>query len=87
MTVEERSNTAKVDILGVDFDNTTMLQMVENIKTFFANQSTNNLFIVTANPEIVNYATTYQAYLELINQASYIVADGTGVVKASYTWY
>ncbi len=34
MTVEERSNTAKVDILGVDFDNTTMLQMVENIKTF-----------------------------------------------------
>ncbi|XXS41638.1 WecB/TagA/CpsF family glycosyltransferase, partial [Staphylococcus aureus] len=84
MTVEERSNTAKVDILGVDFDNTTMLQMVENIKTFFANQSTNNLFIVTANPEIVNYATTYQAYLELINQASYIVADGTGVVKASH---
>ncbi|MDI1799491.1 glycosyltransferase, partial [Staphylococcus aureus] len=66
MTVEERSNTAKVDILGVDFDNTTMLQMVENIKTFFANQSTNNLFIVTANPEIVNYATTHQAYLELI---------------------
>ena len=44
MTVEERSNTAKViDILGVDFDNTTMLQMVENIKTLFANQSTNNL--------------------------------------------
>lgn len=34
MTVEERSNTAKVDILGVDFDNTTMLQMVENIKPF-----------------------------------------------------
>lgn len=34
MTVEERSNTAKVDILGVDFDNTTMLQMFENIKTF-----------------------------------------------------
>ncbi|EOB7097215.1 TPA: WecB/TagA/CpsF family glycosyltransferase [Staphylococcus aureus] len=84
MTVEERSNTAKVDILGVDFDNTTMLQMVENIKTFFANQSTNNLFIVTANPEIVNYATTHQAYLELINQASYIVADGIGVVKASH---
>ncbi len=62
-----------------------MLQMVENIKTFFANQSKmNNLFIVTANPEIVNYATTHQAYLELINQASYIVADGTGVVKASH---
>ena len=32
----------------------------------------------------MNYATTYQAYLELINQASYIVADGTGVVKASH---
>ncbi len=50
MTVEERSNTAKVDILGVDFDNTTMLQMVENIKTFFANQSTNNLFISNSQP-------------------------------------
>lgn len=34
MTVEETSNTSKVDILGVNFDNTTMLQMVENIKTF-----------------------------------------------------
>ncbi len=28
-----------------------MLQMVENIKTFFANQSTNNLFIIQRNPE------------------------------------
>ncbi|EHJ06710.1 N-acetylglucosaminyldiphosphoundecaprenol N-acetyl-beta-D-mannosaminyltransferase TarA [Staphylococcus simiae] len=83
MTIEEKPDAVKVDILGVHFDNTSMLQMVENIKAFFAQQTPNNLFIVTANPEIVDFATTHQTYRKLINGASYVVADGTGVVKAS----
>ena len=73
----------KVDILGVQFDNVTMLDMVENIKHFFENNTNDNLFIVTANPEIVVYASEHVTYRKLINSASYIIADGTGVVKAS----
>ena len=41
------------------------------------------MFIVTANPEIVVYASEHVTYRKLINGASYIIADGTGVVKAS----
>ena len=38
---------------------------------------------MTANPEIVDYATEHPSYMDLINEADYVVADGTGVVKAS----
>lgn len=57
--------------------------MIENIKSFFENKTESNLFIVTANPEIVVYATEHPSYMDLINSSDYVVADGTGVVKAS----
>lgn len=82
MSIEEKLNN-KVDILGVKFDNSTMSQMVDNIKQFFAEETKDNLFIVTANPEIVNYADKHPTYRQLIHHADYIVADGTGIVKAS----
>ncbi|MDU3969831.1 MAG: N-acetylglucosaminyldiphosphoundecaprenol N-acetyl-beta-D-mannosaminyltransferase TarA [Staphylococcus epidermidis] len=66
----------KINILGVNFDNTTMLEMVENIKQFISSNTDDNLFIVTANPEIVDYATEHEQY-------RYVVPDGTGIVKAS----
>ena len=50
----------KINILGVSFDNTTMLEMVENIKQFISSNPDDNLFIVTANPEIVDYATEHE---------------------------
>ena len=67
----------KINILGVNFDNTTMLEMVENIKQFISSNTDDNLFIVTANPEIVDYATEHELYRNLINQADYVVPDGT----------
>ncbi|MDU2136374.1 MAG: glycosyltransferase, partial [Staphylococcus warneri] len=76
MTLKGQHNN-KVDILGVNFDHTTMLQMVENIKTFFMSSTTDNLFIVTANPEIVDYASENHDYQQLINSADYVIADGT----------
>ena len=53
------------------------------ILNIFENNTNDNLFIVTANPEIVVYASEHVTYRKLINSASYIIADGTGVVKAS----
>ncbi|MFP6334518.1 glycosyltransferase, partial [Bacillus subtilis] len=45
-----------VNVLGLPFANLTANEMVERIK-YFVNQETNdNLFIVTANPEIAHYA-------------------------------
>lgn len=76
-------NNSKVNILGVNFNNTTILELVENIKLFFSTKTDKNLFIVTANPEIVDYATEHCSYRKLINKADYVVADGTGIVKAS----
>lgn len=38
---------------------------------------------MTANPEIVDYASEHSTYRQLINSADYVVPDGTGVIKAS----
>lgn len=84
MTFKGQQNSKKVNILGVYFDHVTMSEMVENIKTFFTTPTYHNLFIVTANPEIVDYASEHQDYQQLINSADYVIADGTGIVKASH---
>ncbi|WP_436854981.1 N-acetylglucosaminyldiphosphoundecaprenol N-acetyl-beta-D-mannosaminyltransferase TarA [Staphylococcus caeli] len=81
MTKNNRTN--KVDVLSVYFDNVTLIEMCEHIKRFFLKEGNTNLFIVTANPEIVDYATENEAYRNLINSADYVVPDGTGIVKAA----
>ncbi|MBM2657926.1 N-acetylglucosaminyldiphosphoundecaprenol N-acetyl-beta-D-mannosaminyltransferase TarA [Staphylococcus pseudoxylosus] len=79
----ESNKTNKVNVLSVYFDNVTLEEMQGNIKQFFLTSSSRNLFIVTANPEIVDYATENENYRNLINRADYVVPDGTGVVKAA----
>lgn len=73
--------SAKVDILGVKFDETTEKEMLATLyERLHTGEKT---FIVTANPEIVMYAQDDASYRELINQADYVVPDGIGVVYAS----
>ncbi|MGO1314351.1 N-acetylmannosaminyltransferase [Staphylococcus equorum subsp. linens] len=79
----ESNKLNKVNVLSVYFDNVTLKDMRENVKHFFLSNSLENLFIVTANPEIVDYATDNIKYRNLINSANYVIPDGTGVVKAS----
>lgn len=73
----------KVNVLSVLFDNVTLIEMRNHIKQFFESETQNNLFIVTANPEIVDYTTNNEIYRNLINGANYVVPDGTGIVMAS----
>ncbi|WP_067728650.1 WecB/TagA/CpsF family glycosyltransferase [Oceanobacillus damuensis] len=40
-------------------------------------------FVITANPEIVMKANENQTFMNYIEQATYVVADGIGVVKAA----
>ena len=72
----------KVNVLSVLFDNVTLTEMRDRIK-LFESQSEKNLFIVTANPEIVDFSTENEAYRKLINKGDYVIPDGTGVVMAS----
>ena len=58
----ENNHIDKIDVLSVYFDNVTLLEMRNNIKRFFLADEGENLFIVTANPEIVDYATENEAY-------------------------
>lgn len=70
-----------VDILGVPFINTTRAEFVQLLATRIQNNE--KTFVVTANPEIVMKAVEEDDYKQLINQATYITADGIGVVKAA----
>ena len=70
-----------VDILGVPFLHTTQKEFVETLhQRVVTNQKT---FVVTANPEIVMKANEDATYMEYVQQASYVTADGIGVVKAA----
>lgn len=74
-------NLEKVDILGIPFVNTTKAQFVKKLDEHLANQE--KAFVVTANPEIVMKVREEEQYKKVINQATYITADGIGIVKAA----
>ncbi|RBW67598.1 WecB/TagA/CpsF family glycosyltransferase [Bacillus taeanensis] len=71
----------KVSILGVDFVNTTMRDMLACLKSHLLKEE--KTFVVTANPEIVMFAEKDSDYKQLLKKATYITPDGIGVVKAA----
>lgn len=75
----------RVEVLGVPFSNVTMQEMNQIVHDFSQSETKDNLFVVTANPEIVYYAKTNDNYMTRIKAADYIIADGIGVVKAAKT--
>lgn len=74
-------NLRFVSILGVKFLHTTMKEMTERVASHLTHEE--KAFIVTANPEIVMKALEDPDYQKVINQATYVVADGIGVVKGA----
>ncbi len=68
----------KVNILGLNFSHITQKDTInllhQNIK------SEKKTFIVTANPEIVMYASQNSDYMDTLQSADYIIADGIGVI-------
>lgn len=71
----------KVSVLGVDFLHTTMAGMIERLKAHL--ERGDKTFVVTANPEIVLHAQDDVAYRSYLEKATYVTADGIGVVKAA----
>lgn len=72
----------KVEILGVPFVNTTKSQFVQQLDEHIEKQE--KVFVVTANPEIVMKAVEDKEYKSVMEKATYVTADGIGVVKASH---
>jgi len=70
-----------VDVLSIPFINTTKEQLVKDMNQRISrNEKT---FVVTANPEIVEYANAHPEYKSIIMNADYIVPDGVGIILAS----
>lgn len=71
----------KVDILGVEFISTTLVQLVSTLTSRLKNEE--KTFIVTANPEIVMQSLQDEEYKQALDSANMVIADGIGVVIAS----
>lgn len=70
-----------INILGIPFFNTTMDGFIKTIEIRMQKQE--KTFIVTANPEIVMRANEDAKFKEILQRATYITADGIGIVKAA----
>lgn len=71
---------AKIDILGVKFDNVSMDEAVAKCEEFLKGDKGN--LIVTPNPEIVMRAKDDEEFKSIINEAELVVPDGIGIIKA-----
>jgi N-acetylglucosaminyldiphosphoundecaprenol N-acetyl-beta-D-mannosaminyltransferase len=70
-----------IKILGVPFIKTTRQQFVQALEKHVENEE--KAFVVTANPEIVMKVQEDEEFKHMIDRATYITADGIGVVKAA----
>ena len=70
----------KINVLGVNFDNVNMAEAVDKCKTFLKGDRGN--LVVTPNPEIVMRAKDNTEFKDIINEASLVIPDGIGIIKA-----
>lgn len=71
-----------IEILSIPFVNIKRNELIDGfiVPAVLKKQKT---FIVTANPEIVEYANKHNEYKKLIKTADFIVPDGIGIIIAS----
>ncbi len=71
----------KVEILNVPFVKTTRKLFVSALERHVEQEE--KVFVVTANPEVVMKIQEDPEYKNITDQATYITADGIGVIKAA----
>ena len=71
----------KIDIMGVQFDNVTMTEALDEAERLLAAEET--FYCVTPNSEIVYEAMHSEELRKLLNGAALVLPDGAGVVLAS----
>lgn len=70
----------KIDILGVKFDNINMNDAVEKCIEYLGTNTSHTIY--TPNPEIVMKALENNEFMNILNNASLLVPDGIGIIKA-----
>ncbi|WP_147803788.1 WecB/TagA/CpsF family glycosyltransferase [Alkalicoccus halolimnae] len=70
-----------VTLLGVPFVKTTLSDMAVTLAKHA--ESKEKAFVVTANPEIVLHTQNDREYHQAIEKATYVTADGIGIVKGA----
>lgn len=70
-----------VNVLGIPFLYTTQKEFVETLVQRAENNE--KTFVVTANPEVVMKAKEDTTFHQYLNKATFITADGIGVVKGA----
>lgn len=70
-----------VNVLNVDFVSISSNELVNELSERI--KLSQKTFIVTANPEIVMYGNKDSDYLQTINSADYVIADGYGIILGS----
>ncbi|MBT2693699.1 WecB/TagA/CpsF family glycosyltransferase [Bacillus sp. ISL-55] len=71
----------KINILNMRFDSLLAKELVGKLSNRVAQSE--KTFVVTANPEIVMYGEKDERYLDVVNQADYVIPDGYGVILGS----
>lgn len=71
----------RIKVLGVEFDNLTMDEAVEQGMQLVRSEGTH--YVVTPNPEIVEICRTDPAANAAVQGASLVLPDGIGVVKGA----
>ena len=74
-------NFSTSNVLGIPFVKATMQEVVTQL--IADHQAGLNRFIVTANPEIVLAARKDPTYMQVLQTADYVTADGIGIVKGA----
>ena len=71
----------RVDVLGVGFDNLTMMEAVEQGMALLNSPGAH--YVATPNPEIVELCRENPAARQAVNGADLVLADGIGVIKGA----
>ncbi len=71
----------KINVLGMEFDYYNAYDLMKALRGKINRGK--KTFLVTANPEIVMYARKDEEYREILKDADYVIADGTGVILGS----
>lgn len=71
----------RIDVLGVEFDNMTMDEAVEEGVRLLHSESAH--YVVTPNPEIVEVCRQSETAKAAVNGADLVLPDGIGIIKGA----
>ena len=72
----------RIDVLGIEFDNTDILEAVERAIRLM--EERRHAYVVTPNPEIILESQKNEKLASAVKSADMVLPDGVGVIYASH---